>query len=213
MALWICRNLKYTQEKSHWSVALNKKTCIFKLQYECGIQFYIYLLSVCECMRVCPDMHVQVKRQLEGLSSLLLPSRSWELNSGHQAKQQTPSLRFFKGDSCMYIDWKSSIVFLSTKKNETCYSICISALTEHIFEVYLYFYAKFWSSVAKISADNFFIRQSLRGAWCICTALCLSVIVWPSVHFRSQDGKDVLLVYSEISITDAAVLLGVLSVS
>lgn len=106
----------------------------------------------------------------------------------------------------MYIDWKSSIVFfflyciLKYKKWDLCYSICISAFTEHIFGVYLYFCAKFWSSVAKISADDFFIRWSLWDAWGICTALCLSVIVWPSVHFRNQNGKDVFLVYSELGL-------------
>lgn len=43
------------------------------------------------------------------------------------------------------------------------------------------------------------------------SALCLSVIVGASVHFRNQDSKDVFHVYSEISVRYAAVLLQELS--
>lgn len=54
--------------------------------------FYIYLLVcfvhmrlLCVYVDMCVSMFVEVREQLMGNGSLLLPCRFWELNSGHQA--------------------------------------------------------------------------------------------------------------------------------
>lgn len=55
---------------------------------------FIYYLCVSACKYALTCM-CKSKDNLKDCS-LLLPSRFWELNSGHQAKQQTLSLYFLK---------------------------------------------------------------------------------------------------------------------
>lgn len=98
LVLLIFENLKCIQEESHWDVALNKKKPAYP-NYNIQI-LYLFII---------PDMHGEVRGQRTGLSSLLLPSGSWESDSSHQAKQQvvshlnSPMFTFFKEDSCIWL--------------------------------------------------------------------------------------------------------------
>lgn len=179
---------------------LHIQTTIFK--------FCIYLLSL-TCMGKSKDNlqdSVLSFYQVDpGNRTLVI-----RLSSRWQAISTALCLHFLK--KIAVYDWKTSIIFLSFKKGGFCYSICIFAFTEHIFGVYFYFCVKFRNSVAKVISRWLLYQMEYLGCMKpLYSALCLSVIVGASVHFRNQDSKDVFHVYSEISVRYAAVLLQELS--
>lgn len=58
-----------------------------------GIYFHIYLFCFCMMwvwVHTCPGINVEVRRQLEGICSLLLSCEPWEWNSGHQPWPEVP---------------------------------------------------------------------------------------------------------------------------
>lgn len=85
------------KKKKSWLLLYGLVQCTMSDLHLLPPSFPLYLpLSSCVYVYMwahrCPSAQVEVRRQLVGGGSFLLPSRSWALNSGPQTQWQTPYL-------------------------------------------------------------------------------------------------------------------------